>query len=63
MGLADHAGENGGNLMNTGPHPLDQALQLFGEGMPRVACFMDRANTLGDAEDFVKVILSASAAR
>ena len=49
---------NGGNLMNTGPHPLDQVLVLFGEGMPRVNCFMDRANTFGDAEDFVKVILS-----
>ena len=49
---------NGGNLMNTGPHPLDQALVLFGEGMPRVNCFMDRANTFGDAEDYVKLVLS-----
>jgi len=49
---------NGGNLLNTGPHPLDQVLVLFGEGMPRVNCFMDRANTFGDAEDYVKVILS-----
>jgi predicted dehydrogenase len=48
----------GGSLLNTGPHPLDQALQLFGEGMPEVRCFMDRANTFGDAEDHVKVILS-----
>ena len=48
----------GGNLMNTGPHPLDQALQLFGEGEPKVCCFMDRANTFGDAEDYVKLILS-----
>ena len=31
---------------------------LFGEGMPRVTCFMDRANTFGDAEDYVKLILS-----
>lgn len=51
---------NGGNLLNTGPHPLDQALQLFGPGMPRVHCLMDRANTFGDAEDFVKVILSGA---
>jgi scyllo-inositol 2-dehydrogenase (NADP+) len=49
---------NGGNLLNTGPHPLDQALVLFGEGMPRVHCYMDRANTFGDAEDYVKLILS-----
>jgi len=49
---------NGGNLLNTGPHPLDQVLQLFGEGMPEVFCRMDRANTFGDAEDHVKLILS-----
>lgn len=50
---------NGGNLANTGPHPLDQALQLFGEGMPKVTCFMDHtANSFGDAEDHVKVLLS-----
>ncbi len=49
---------NGGNLLNTGPHPLDQALQLFGaDAMPEVTCFMDRANTYGDAEDYVKLIL------
>ena len=49
---------NGGSLLNTGPHPLDQALVLFGKGMPEVRCFMDRANTYGDAEDHVKLILS-----
>lgn len=49
---------NGGNLLNTGPHPVDQALQFFGSDvMPRVTSIMDRANTAGDAEDFVKVIL------
>jgi len=49
---------NGGSLLNTGPHPLDQALQLFGEGMPTVNCWMDRALTYGDAEDHVKLLLS-----
>ncbi len=51
---------NGGNLLNTGPHPLDQALQLFGDDVePEVTCIMDRANTFGDAEDYVKLILKA----
>ncbi|MEA4890082.1 MAG: Gfo/Idh/MocA family oxidoreductase [Clostridiaceae bacterium] len=50
---------NGGNLRNTGPHPLDQALQLFGgDDMPEVFCRMDRANTFGDAEDYVKLIMT-----
>ncbi len=48
---------NGGNLLNTGPHPMDHAVDLFGEGMPEVKCFMDRVNTFGDAEDYCKVIL------
>ena len=48
----------GGNLLNTGPHPLDQALQLFGTDiMPEVYCVMDRCNTFGDAEDYVKLLL------
>jgi scyllo-inositol 2-dehydrogenase (NADP+) len=49
---------NAGALMNTGPHPLGQALALFGKGVPEARCFMDRANTFGDAEDHVKLILS-----
>jgi scyllo-inositol 2-dehydrogenase (NADP+) len=49
---------DGGNLLNTGPHPMDQVLQLFGEGMPEVKCVMDRANTWGNAEDHVKVLLT-----
>ncbi len=49
---------NGGNLLNTGPHPVDQALQLFGTDlMPEVICKMDRANSYGDAEDYVKIML------
>lgn len=50
---------HGGNLMNTGPHPLDQALVLFGEGDPEVWCRMDRTEgTAGDAENHVKLLLS-----
>ena len=46
-------------LLNTGPHPLDQALQIFGaDTMPEVTCFMRRATTYGDAEDHVVLILS-----
>lgn len=49
---------NGGSLMNTGPHCLDQALQLLGtDENPDVLCMMDRANTFGDAEDYVKLIM------
>ena len=54
--------EIGGNLHNTGPHPLDQALQLFGpEVMPQVTCFMRNTISYGDAEDHVLLILSGEA--
>ena len=48
----------GGTLYNTVPHPLDQALRLFGDTKPRVFCQRDRTLTLGDADDHVKIILS-----
>jgi len=52
--------ENGGCLLNTGPHPLDQALQWFGtDSMPEVTCFMRRAISYGDAEDHVLLILQS----
>jgi scyllo-inositol 2-dehydrogenase (NADP+) len=48
----------GGSLLNAGPHFLDQALQLFGtDGKPKVTCIMDRATSLGDAEDHIKLLL------
>lgn len=51
---------NGGSLLNTGPHPLDQALNLLGaDKTPKVTCVMDRVNTYGDAEDYVKLLLQA----
>ncbi|TDF93271.1 Gfo/Idh/MocA family protein [Paenibacillus piri] len=51
---------NAGNLLNTGPHPVDQALQFIGtDAVPQVTCYMDRANTFGDAEDYVKLLLHA----
>jgi predicted dehydrogenase len=51
----------GGSLYNTGPHPVDQALNLldYYDGKPTVFCKMDRINTWGDAEDYVKLILTA----
>lgn len=51
----------GGSLYNTGPHPVDQALDLldYRDALPNVLCRMDRANTFGDAEDYVKLILTA----
>jgi predicted dehydrogenase len=49
-----------GSLYNTGPHPVDQLLRLLDyDGMPDVRCYMDRVNTWGDAEDFVKLIVTA----
>ncbi len=50
-----------GSLYNTGPHPVGQALEFLDDydHMPEVWCHMDRANTFGDAEDFVKLLLRA----
>jgi len=51
----------GGNLYNTGPHPVDQALHLMDcpDDLLNIVCHMDRVNTFGDAEDYVKLVLSA----
>jgi len=47
----------GGELSNTAPHAIDQALQLLGEEEPEIFCALQRTLTLGDAEDHVKIIL------
>jgi len=48
-----------GSLYNTGPHPVDQALTLLGgTEVPEIFCKMDRATTFGDAEDYVKLIMT-----
>lgn len=52
----------GGSLNNTGPHFLDMALQLMGDRDPQVFCHLERTQTLGDADDHVKVILRAKGA-
>ena len=51
----------GGALLNTGPHPLDMALCLLGFKKPeKIFCEMRHANSAGDAEDHVKIVLSSS---
>jgi scyllo-inositol 2-dehydrogenase (NADP+) len=49
----------GGALNNNGPHPIDHALLLFGDGEPEVWAETRRCLCSGDAEDHLKVILSA----
>lgn len=49
----------GGELLNTAPHPMDQALDLLNtDDMPNVFSVLKRINNAGDAEDFVKVMLT-----
>ncbi len=52
---------NGGEVMNTGPHPMDQALDLMGYDveMPTVFSKLGSINVAGDAEDYAKIILTA----
>lgn len=47
----------GGNLNNTGPHPLDQAVVLFGDKMPHVFAKLASDNPFGDADNFATVTL------
>ena len=47
----------GGNLLNTGPHPVDQAVVLFGEEEPRVFARLVSDNPFGDAENHAVVTL------
>lgn len=47
----------GGNLLNTGPHPVDQAVVLFGDAMPNVFARLVSDNPFGDAENFASVTL------
>lgn len=50
----------GGSMLNTGPHPFEQILTLLDyDGMPQIMSKLDRVNTYGDAEDYVKVIMTA----
>jgi scyllo-inositol 2-dehydrogenase (NADP+) len=49
---------SGGALNNNGPHPIDHAMELFGETDPDVQCEMRRCLCTGDAEDFLKIVLT-----
>ena len=51
----------GGSLRNTGPHPMEQVLDLMNidyDKLPEVIVSrLGQANTFGDAEDYVKLLL------
>jgi predicted dehydrogenase len=47
----------GGTTNNNGPHPIDHALELFGDGEPEVWAEMRRGLCSGDAEDHLKILL------
>ena len=56
-------GFTAGNLHNMGPHPIDWALDMM--GFPEdvsVFCALDRAQSMGDGEDFMKLFLRAPGA-
>ena len=52
----------GGNLLNTGPHPVDQAILIFGDATPNVFARLVSDNPFGDAENFASVTLWAEGA-
>lgn len=50
----------GGGMRNTGPHPLEQALDLLDvDELPAVTSRMACVNTFGDADDYCKILLLA----
>lgn len=49
----------GGALNNNGPHPIDHALELFGDAEPEVWAEARRCLCSGDAEDYIKIIMTA----
>lgn len=49
----------GGSLRNTGPHPLEQALDILdSDEMPAVFSRLGSINSFGDAEDYCKIIMT-----
>lgn len=47
----------GGQLLNNGPHAVDQALQMFGDAEYDMLADMRNVLTSGDAEDHFKIVL------
>ena len=48
----------GGSLRNTGPHPMEQALDILDlDHLPTIVSRLDSVNSFGDAEDYCKVLL------
>ncbi len=47
----------GGNLLNTGPHPVDHAVVLFGDQEPGIFCKLVSDNPFGDAENHCQLTL------
>lgn len=52
----------GGQLRNNGVHFLDHAIELMGFAEPEIFSHLERTLALGDAEDYVKVVLRAPGA-
>jgi predicted dehydrogenase len=50
---------DGGQLLNNGPHAVDQALQMFGEAGYDLLADLRNVLTSGDAEDHFKIVLRA----
>lgn len=49
---------HGGHLRNTGPHPLEQALDILdSDELPAIHSRLDSVNSFGDAEDYAKVLM------
>ncbi len=49
----------GGMLRNYGAHRIDQLMEFSGPSEPEVRCRLDRVLASGDAEDFVRLSMSA----
>jgi len=47
----------GGQLLNWGPHLIDQALQLLDAPMTRLFSDLKRVAAMGDAEDYVRIVM------
>ena len=47
----------GGQLLNWGPHIIDQAL-IFGEGYTDLYCNIKQINASGDCEDHIKIVFT-----